>query len=560
MPGENAPDTGMESLLERISVLESRISKMEEQLSGRRNTSGAEEDDYRLFARTKRTDPGAEVDEAVLESRIGEHGLAWLGSIVLFFGIAFLMSFIAGHGQLFLSALLGYGSVACIFLVSVYLKRSLPHMVFMFHITGHLLLFYTTLRLYFFTAHPLVPFKGVVFGLLIIVLGAQLFLAFRRKAEWLSGISLVLALSTALITDSLHLSMPLITATALASLFLYYRFGWWRLMIVTLCLVYLVHMIWLLNNPLLGKPLQIVSSDPNSTIYLFLCGLTFSLAALIRPRGPVPVTGVNALILLNAISFSVCISLATAIFYPAHYVAMFALISGFCLLFSVVLKVRTGSVFTPSFFACFGFMAMSVSVYGFAGLPEAYFFLSLQSLLVVSMALWFRSRIIVVVNSVLYAGILLVYLLTSQPVNRISFSFAIVAFATARILNWRKEKLTLKTDLLRNFYLFALFLTLLYAMYHLVPGRYVTLSWTAVAAGYFILSMILRNIKYRWMAMATLLVTGVYLFVVDLAQLEVGYRVLAFLFLALISISASVYYTKKIRKKRGAGGEEARPA
>jgi len=160
------------------------------------------------------------------------------------------------------------------------------------------------------------------------------------------------------------------------------------------------------------------------------------------------------------------------------------------------------------------------------------------------------------VNSVLYMGILVIYLLGTHPVGRISFCFAFVAFATARILNLKKERLTLRTDLMRNMYLAALFLTLLFAFYHAVPGRYITLSWTAVAAGYFLLSFILRNIKYRWMAIATLLVTVIYLFLVDLANLSVGYRVIAFLFLAVISISASLYYTNRMRKRRIAKPEE----
>ena len=51
------------------------------------------------------------------------------------------------------------------------------------------------------------------------------------------------------------------------------------------------------------------------------------------------------------------------------------------------------------------------------------------------------------------------------------------------------------------------------------------------------------------MAIATVLFTGFYLFFVDLSHLETGYRVLAFLFLALISLGASLYFTKKMRKK-----------
>jgi uncharacterized membrane protein len=90
---------------------------------------------------------------------------------------------------------------------------------------------------------------------------------------------------------------------------------------------------------------------------------------------------------------------------------------------------------------------------------------------------------------------------------------------------------------------------MLYALYHAVPKQYVTLSWTGAAVLYFILSLILKNIKYRWMAIVTVLFTGFYLFFVDFSNLDTGYRVLAFLFLAVISLGASLYFTKKVRKK-----------
>jgi hypothetical protein len=195
-------------------------------------------------------------------------------------------------------------------------------------------------------------------------------------------------------------------------------------------------------------------------------------------------------------------------------------------------------------------MALSIAVYGYSGLPGAYLLLSLQSLLVVSWALWFRSRIIVVMNTFLFVGMLVAYLAFSQSVDKVNFAFAITAFVTARIINWKKTRLTLQTDMVRNVYLMTLFFTLLFAFYHAVPRQYITLSWTAVALFYFIYSLIMKNIKYRWMAIATLLITAVYLFVYDFAHMEVGYRVIAFLFLAFITLGASLYFTKQMKKKQ----------
>jgi len=548
-PAENLP---IEKILERLQSLEKRLSSIESQLiSGKK----AEVDirSEKSSENTVKSPPEAEtsgLDEAVLESKIGEYGLAWLGSLVLFFGIIFLMSFTTNLGYPVFSSVLGYGSSIGVFILAYFLRRAFPHLVFMLNISGHLLLYYSTLRLYFFSAQPLVSAKGIDLLLIFLVIGIQLFIALREKSELLTGIAMVLAIATALIGDQVNITLPLLTLISVSSFYFFVRYAWWRLFLVLLIFVYLSNLLWLMNNPLLGHPLEMISSKSYHSIYLFVTGVIFSCTALVRRNQTEPQQGLNAMIVLNGLCFSVVMLFVTLLFFENNYVGMFCAISAFCLAFSVILKIYTRSHFTPSFFACLGFMALSVSVYGFVHLPDAYFFLALQSFLVVSTALWFRSRIIVVTNLFLYTGLLVIYLSFSPSVDRINFCFAFVAFATARILNWKRERLTLKTDLMRNMYLIILFFTMLFAFYHAIPGRYITLSWTAVAAAYFILSMILHNIKYRWMAIATILVTVVYLFLVDLAHLSVGYRVIAFLFLAVISFSASLYYTKRIKKKK----------
>ena len=165
------------------------------------------------------------------------------------------------------------------------------------------------------------------------------------------------------------------------------------------------------------------------------------------------------------------------------------------------------------------------------------------------MALWFRSQIIVIMNALLFLGIWLAYITLQGPVDSINVSFALVSLVTARILNWQKEKLEIKTEILRNFYLVLGFVMTLIALYQIVPEQYVTLSWTGAALLFFVLSFVLKNVKYRYMAIAAMIATAFYLFLFDLARIDVVYRVIAFLFLAIISIGVSFYYAKRIKKK-----------
>jgi hypothetical protein len=227
---------------------------------------------------------------------------------------------------------------------------------------------------------------------------------------------------------------------------------------------------------------------------------------------------------------------------------MFSVITICCLIYAVVLKYASGWKFASAFYALYGFLAMSISLYGMVGLPKVYLLLSVQSLIVVSMALWFRNRLIIVMNSILFLGILLVYLFLAKPVDGVNFSFALVPLVSARIINWQKARLNIKTDLIRNLYLIEGFFMVLYALYHGLPRQFVALSWTGAALFYFLLSFLLKNIKYRYMALGTMICAAIYLFIVNLARIEILYRVLALLFLAVVSIGISIYYSNRVKK------------
>ena len=212
---------------------------------------------------------------------------------------------------------------------------------------------------------------------------------------------------------------------------------------------------------------------------------------------------------------------------------------------------RTRARFAPALFAGVGFMAMSVAIFAWARTPRAFPWLALQSLLVVSMALWFRSRLLVVANSVIFILVLVAYLVARHPMHLSNFGFALVALISARIMNWQKQRLELQTEMMRNLYLVIAFLLVPYALYHAVPRQHVSLSWVAAAAVYFAVGLALRNVKYRWMAVGTLLITVPWLVFVDVARLSPGYRVAAFLGLGLIAVLISLFYGRIHNLVRG---------
>jgi hypothetical protein len=293
-----------------------------------------------------------------------------------------------------------------------------------------------------------------------------------------------------------------------------------------------------------------ISEHHSGFIYLFGLGACFSVAILFRKKDASSDDFLIGVTITNGLLFTLLLLLFVLRFFASAYVSLFAGITICSLIYSTILHSKSDWNFASAFYSLYGFMAMSIALYGLFGLPRVYLLLSVQSLLVVSMALWFRNRLIAILNCLLFTAILAVYLMSSKSFDGVNFSFALIPLISARIINWKRSRLQIETDLIRNLYLFEGFFMVLFALFHAVPKQYITLSWTMAALAYFLLSFILKNVKYRYMALGTMICAACYLFIVDLARIELIYRVLALLFLAAISIGISMYYTNRTKKPK----------
>jgi hypothetical protein len=122
-------------------------------------------------------------EEKGLESQIGRFGLAWMGNIVLLFGITFLTQYLMNLGHQFVAVILGYIAAAAIYFLSDYLKKTNIHLSFMFKMNAQVLLFYITLRLHFFSAEPLISNKAFSVFLLLLIVAIQVYLSIRNNSQ-----------------------------------------------------------------------------------------------------------------------------------------------------------------------------------------------------------------------------------------------------------------------------------------------------------------------------------------------------------------------------------------
>jgi hypothetical protein len=423
-------------------------------------------------------------------------------------------------------------------------QASVPHLARTTMASSLMLGFYVTARLHFYSNTPILQNAWAAIALLSGVVALVFALALQRRSQGLAGMAVLLGLITALWSDSTPF-LFLVSATLCAVVaVLSRRYRWRALLNAGIPLVYLAHFLWLLGNPAAGHAVKAVAENQHNILWLFLYGTLFSIPMLFAAGSEdLDFPWIGA-IFLNTGFFSLVLSAVCFVQYPHTFPGIYLVAAVSCLALSVGHWVKIHEELVPAIYACFGFMALSIAIYGYTRVPDAFFWLSLQSLLVVSMALWFRSRLLVVTNSLIYMSILFAYFVTAPSSNWVNFGFAFVGLASARVMNWKKERLTLRTDMLRNVYLTLAFFVMLYSLYRAVPGQYVSLTWTAAAGAYFLMSVLLKNVKYRWMAIFTVLMTIGYLFLVDLARLSPAIRVAAFLFLGIFALVISVFYTR----------------
>lgn len=550
MQKEKSDLNDLEILRKEISILNERLARVEESLTKIKSENFQPEKNSII-----QTDDSFEVklpfeSKNSIEFSVGEYGMAWIGNIILFFGIIFLIGYLKNNGNPLLSVAVGFVAVAALYASSFYTLNSYSLLSKLFVYNGHVLLFYMALRLHYFQEDPLIKNEILGFSILIMATLILLFQSFRKQSQLMAGLVLLMMSTVGIISKSVLVASVMAAVVSLIAIGLYYRFGWLKLAFTFIFIAYFSHLNWLLSNPVMGNNPELIAS-PGIGYYFFIAtGFIFSMIALIPKKDEISDEFIIASIIWNGLGFTFLLALIIFTYFLENYVHVFVSITLFCLLFSVVLKLRASIKVIASLYVLYGFLALSVAIFGISGLPKSYMFFAFQSLLVVAIALWYQSRFMVVMNTLLFLFFMIFYLKETEWAITTDFTFMFVALISARVINWKKERLQIKTEFVRNLYLLSGFIMTLISFYHVFPATYITPSWIVAAILFFLLSIAIKNIKYRWLAIAAMVASAVRLVFVDMSTINIGYRVLVFLSLAVISISLSVVYTKYyIRKK-----------
>ena len=533
----SSSDNSYNEIIDFLKHLDKRIARLESHLN-----IGPTEDSQKFNLQPQPSLNNFKADS--LEFRIGQYWFAKGGIIFLSIGIILLLTFPYPNVPAVLPSLVGYLLVASIFILARYWSKNFSYISGFLFGSGMVLLYFTTMRLYFFSNNPALENRTIEIILLMLVTAGQLFFSIKRKSIYMTGIGLLLCFLTTILLGQAYLIFILLVFISAFIVFLKIKYNWDNLLVFGILFTYISHFIWAINNPIIGNKIQVINSPGINLIFILVYAVIFSAGNLINKEDKKEDYKTRTSTFLNCLgSYGIFVIISFAGF--RNNFAVYNLLASLAYLsLSIAYWIRMKSKHSTFFYAILGYLALSASIV--AAFPKPGFFILLcwQSLLVISTAIWFRSKFIIVSNFIIYLLIFLVYLFLAEKVSTEILSFGIVALLSARIMNWQKDRLELKTELMRNSYLIAAFFIFPYSLFHLMPDNYVSLSWIGVAIIYYLISLLLKNKKYRWMALGTLLLSIMYLFFIGITKLEPTYRIISFLVLGMVLLIVSLFYTR----------------
>jgi hypothetical protein len=541
-------DNDVKLIWDRFKELELRLFNIERQLSIK-NYTDQEEEEEESPVRPTRTIESIEKDD-VLEYRIGQFWFAKIGILAFVVGIMFVLTLPHDDLPRFLPAAAGIVLSLCFLLIPKLFKSLLPQLSGYIVGGGLVLLFFTALRIHFLEKDPLIESAGTALIFLNAVFIVSLYISLKRESVYLTNLSIILGYLTAILGENPYYIFTWITIIAAVSAYIKIKYKWESFLTLSIFLAYLTHFLWFINNPLLGHELMFVTGTKLNLIFPFLYFLVFTSAYTIKRNEPgetfIKIFNTGS----NSIFFYILLLGLTIGGNNSELLGItFTLASILYLSFSIFFWLKEQSRLLTFILAMTGYLALSTAIVYEFRIPNAFIWLCWQSLIVISTAVWFKSKFIITANFFIYLMILVLYLFLADGFSFVSLSFGAVALTTARILKWKQDTLELKTEQMRNSYLIITLLFIPFILHNIMPEGFAALSWVGVAVLYYIFSLILESRKYRWMAVLTLLMSIIYISVLGMMSGQLIYKIMSFLILGSVLIAISILYGRMKNKQ-----------
>jgi len=534
-------DVTNKEILQHLQSIEARISKIEAHIDLQPSESEESIEEETIIPKRK-----PETDEE-LEFRIGQYWFAKLGIFVFLVGWLIANTLHFDDLNQIIPVAVGFITGLVVISTAFFIRNKFPHISGWVLGSGFAIIYLAVIRMHFFSLSPLVTNIIPILVILYLVSVITIVTGIKWKSPYLTSLGISAALLSGLIGDYSYLIFLTIAFVSILSSDLKLKLNWDGLLNFTIIAAFFVHLLWFINNPILGNPLEVQTDVPLNLLFILIYQIIFSLAFLNDKKKEENLLPSLSVLAITSIGYGLFL-LITILSTPPQGQVYHLLASAIYLVFAVLFfKIKQSRVST-FFYAMTGYGALSIAIILQFDKPDFFMWLCWQSFLVVSTAVWFRSKFIIVANFIIFLLIFIVFLFVSAATSWISLSFGIVALFSARILNWKKDVLELKTEHMRNAYLLTAFFIIPYSLYNMLPSGYVAFSWIIVAILYYVFSLILKNTKYRYMSLATFMLTVLYVFVLGITSEETIFKILSFLVLGAALVIISVVYTRNRNK------------
>ncbi len=557
MPLDSSQPPPDRDVANRLAQLERRVARLEARLPAPAPVARTSDT---VPALTPAFETTGRIGEDELEFEIGQNWFALAGIFVLTVGVAFLLLLPFSSLPAITPPLIGFAAAAGLFGLARAWRRAFELVASYLFGGGMALFFLGALRLCFPAQHHVLDldhFAGR--GALVAAVAVNIALSLRRASPWLFFLALLTGAIAGVAVGTGWFVLAVVLAIAVVAVGAARRHRWPTLLSSSPLLAYGTYFAWAISGSFHGDGLHFQNEPMAAPGAVLAMLVLFAAGVLLRPLPRREDAASNTAALINTVFGYLVFLVHTGAAYPGSFIALQLAASLVLLALAVAFWLSERSRISTFFYAMAGYAALSMAILRASTMPDVFVWLSLQSLLVVTTAIWFRSRFIVVANFAIYVAIVFAYVIFAERETGISIGFGIVALLSARILNWQKSRLELHTELMRNAYLVSAFLIFPYALYHLVPAAYVALAWIALATIYYTLNLIVNNRKYRWMGHATLLLTTLYLIVGGAGRFEASYRIVSFLALGTVLLVVSLSFTRSRRRRAQGPADRSGP-
>lgn len=483
-------------------------------------------------------------DESELELRIGQYWFPKLGILVFIIGVVFSLTLPFEGVAAILPSLFGYILALTILALAQLTRKSFKEL------NGYLIggsaaiAYLSTLRLYFFGSENMVNSWVLELLGLFFVVSTTIWYAVRNKSVILTCFGIFLGYFTALTMKEPALLFLIVLTMSVISVLLTLKYNWQTLLIFSTVLAYLTHLVWYVSNPFTINTIELLKHS-NINLSLILGYLSvLSLGILYRKENSSEEPADILSSFINSAGGYGLFLIITLINPSAYFAVMHLTAAVVFLIIATAFWIREKSQYSTFIYAMTGYAALSVAIIFQFDKTWSLILLCWQSLIVLSMAIWFRSKFIIVANFIIFIIVALSYFAAHLIFGPEALSFGIVALTSARILNWQKRRVDLQTESLRNSYLVMALVWIPYLFHCVLPSIYVGLSLLSLALVYFGVSRLLKNIKYRWMAVMTMLITVFYLMIFGITNADTTYKIISFLAAGVVLIITSAIFSR----------------